>query len=400
MSTRVQFGRPLSAKQAVRHLLARMRLQQEASSAGIQRVLEHRRIRPRARDGRCWPIPWRVRPSCWRNPSTCTAPMGFTWEVTAALRTARSARRSMPPSAGRAGQPGRPRLHPVSANQGMRTNQDLTQPAWPSSPAPAPASAAKPRCRGRPRRHRLRQRPQGRTGQPVVDEIARGGQAHAVCRLIASREGISEAIQRACARRRTLRHPGQQRRLGALPGHPRDHKRDGGAHAGRGLQVRHLEPAGGGGFDGLPSGGAIPNVASVAALRSAANSVVYSGIKAGHPGHFRARRPPSWARGPSASTPVSPVGRSDRRHAQRNRNAERDANRIARTPMGRLGTVEDIARSICFLASDDAAFITAQARRWMVAARQLRHGGDTAAAEVADHRPGGKPRARRDSSGT
>ncbi|SEB08354.1 acyl-CoA dehydrogenase family protein [Variovorax sp. YR216] len=39
MSTRVQFGRPLSAKQAVRHLLARMRLVQEASNAGIQRVL-------------------------------------------------------------------------------------------------------------------------------------------------------------------------------------------------------------------------------------------------------------------------------------------------------------------------------------------------------------------------
>ena len=39
MSTRVQFGRPLSAKQAVRHLLARMRLVQEASNAGIERVL-------------------------------------------------------------------------------------------------------------------------------------------------------------------------------------------------------------------------------------------------------------------------------------------------------------------------------------------------------------------------
>jgi hypothetical protein len=39
MGTRVQFGRPLSAKQAVRHLLARMRLVQEASAAGIQRVL-------------------------------------------------------------------------------------------------------------------------------------------------------------------------------------------------------------------------------------------------------------------------------------------------------------------------------------------------------------------------
>jgi len=39
MATRVQFGRPLSAKQAVRHLLARMRLLQEASRAGIERVL-------------------------------------------------------------------------------------------------------------------------------------------------------------------------------------------------------------------------------------------------------------------------------------------------------------------------------------------------------------------------
>lgn len=39
VATRVQFGRPLSAKQAVRHLLARMRLLQEASSAGIERVL-------------------------------------------------------------------------------------------------------------------------------------------------------------------------------------------------------------------------------------------------------------------------------------------------------------------------------------------------------------------------
>ena len=40
MSARVQFGRPLSAKQAVRHWLARMKLVQEVSAAAIQRVLE------------------------------------------------------------------------------------------------------------------------------------------------------------------------------------------------------------------------------------------------------------------------------------------------------------------------------------------------------------------------
>ena len=33
---------------------------------------------------------------------------------------------------------------------------------------------------------------------------------------------------------------------------------------------------------------------------------------------------------------------------------------VARTPLGRLGTVEDIARGICFLASDQAGFISAQ----------------------------------------
>jgi len=39
LSARVQFGRPLTAKQAARHTLARMRLLQEATHAGIQRVL-------------------------------------------------------------------------------------------------------------------------------------------------------------------------------------------------------------------------------------------------------------------------------------------------------------------------------------------------------------------------
>ncbi|AYD65713.1 acyl-CoA dehydrogenase [Achromobacter sp. B7] len=39
LATRVQFGRPLSAKQAVRHLLARMRLLQDVSSAAIRRAM-------------------------------------------------------------------------------------------------------------------------------------------------------------------------------------------------------------------------------------------------------------------------------------------------------------------------------------------------------------------------
>ena len=42
------------------------------------------------------------------------------------------------------------------------------------------------------------------------------------------------------------------------------------------------------------------------------------------------------------------------------RNAERDASRIADTPMARLGTVDDIARAVCFLLSDESEFITGQ----------------------------------------
>ncbi len=105
-------------------------------------------------------------------------------------------------------------------------------------------------------------------------------------------------------------------------------------------------------------GGAIGNVASIAGLTSAKNSVVYSGIKAGVMGITRAGAAELGARrirvnavAPSAVPTEGTV---------RNRNAELDARRIARTPMGRLGTVDDIAKAICFLASSEAEFVTGQ----------------------------------------
>lgn len=106
-------------------------------------------------------------------------------------------------------------------------------------------------------------------------------------------------------------------------------------------------------------GGAIVNVSSAAALRSAANSVVYSGIKAGILGITRAAAAELGVRKIRVNA-ICPSA-IPTEGTQRNRDAERDANRVARTPLGRLGTVEDIARSICFLASDEAGFITAQA---------------------------------------
>jgi NAD(P)-dependent dehydrogenase (short-subunit alcohol dehydrogenase family) len=105
-------------------------------------------------------------------------------------------------------------------------------------------------------------------------------------------------------------------------------------------------------------GGCIINVASVAGLISARNSLVYSGIKAGVMGITRAAAAELGSRkirvNAVAPSAIPTEGTS------RNRNAELDARRIARTPLGRLGTVDDIARVICFLAGDESGFVTAQ----------------------------------------
>lgn len=104
--------------------------------------------------------------------------------------------------------------------------------------------------------------------------------------------------------------------------------------------------------------GSIVNVASAAGFRSTPGSVVYSGIKAGVMGMTRAAAVDLGARqirvnaiAPSA-TPTEGT--------MRNRDAERDAKRIAQTPLGRLGEVDDMARAITFLLSDDSRYITGQ----------------------------------------
>jgi len=105
-------------------------------------------------------------------------------------------------------------------------------------------------------------------------------------------------------------------------------------------------------------GGAIVNLASVAGIVSARNSIVYSGIKAGVMGITRAAAAELGAR----KIRVNAVAPSaiPTEGTMRNRNADLDARRIARTPLGRLGTVDDIARAICFLAGDDSGFMSAQ----------------------------------------
>jgi 3-oxoacyl-[acyl-carrier protein] reductase len=104
-------------------------------------------------------------------------------------------------------------------------------------------------------------------------------------------------------------------------------------------------------------GGAIINVASIAAIKSPQRSVVYSGIKAGVVGMTRAAAADLGPRNIRVNA-VAP-GAVPTEGTARHRNAELDAKRVARTPLGRLGTVEDIADAICFLASDASRFLTA-----------------------------------------
>ena len=110
--------------------------------------------------------------------------------------------------------------------------------------------------------------------------------------------------------------------------------------------------------EAMAGSGAIVNVASAAGLRSTPNAIVYSGIKAGVMGITRAAAVDLGPRGirVNAIAPSAVPTEGTAKH----RTAEKDAARIARTPLGRLGTVEDMANAIAFLLSDESAFITGE----------------------------------------
>ncbi|BEP46258.1 SDR family NAD(P)-dependent oxidoreductase [Variovorax sp. V15] len=108
-------------------------------------------------------------------------------------------------------------------------------------------------------------------------------------------------------------------------------------------------------------GGTIVNVASIAGFKSPTRSVVYSGIKAGVLGITRAAAADLGGRNIRVNA-VAP-GAVPTEGTAKHRNAELDARRIARTPLRRLGTVEEIADAICFLAGDAARFLNAEVLR-------------------------------------
>lgn len=104
--------------------------------------------------------------------------------------------------------------------------------------------------------------------------------------------------------------------------------------------------------------GSIVNVASIAGIRATPNAIVYSGIKAGVAGLTRAAAVDLGGRGIRVNA-IAPSA-VPTEGAARHRSAERDAMRIGRTPLGRLGTVDDMADTIAYLLGDDSRFITGQ----------------------------------------
>lgn len=193
----------------------------------------------------------------------------------------------------------------------------------------------------------------------VQEIVALGGKAFGVVQNISTREGIQKAVQKTYdtgGRFDVLVNNAAWVRYQAIPDiqpDTVDRMMDVGFKGviwGIQAAVNVMDPE---------RGGAIVNVASTAALRSTLNSVVYSGIKAGILGITRAAAAELGARNIRVNAVCPSAVPTE--GTQRNRNAERDAMRAARTPLGRLGTVQDIARGICFLAGDEAGFITAQA---------------------------------------
>lgn len=200
--------------------------------------------------------------------------------------------------------------------------------------------------------------------QELVDEavagiVAEGGNAFPVVQNVATREGIGAAVRQAAehgARLDILVNNAAWVRYQSVPDIQPDtleRMLDIGFKAviwGIQAAAEVMDPE---------RGGAIVNVASTVALKSAPNSIVYSGIKSGVLGVTRAAAAELGARRIRVNAVCPSAVPTE--GTQRNRNAERDARRVASTPMGRLGTVDDIAEAIVFLASDEARFITAQA---------------------------------------
>lgn len=105
-------------------------------------------------------------------------------------------------------------------------------------------------------------------------------------------------------------------------------------------------------------GGSIVNIASAASFLGLPSGMIYCGVKAGVLGLTRSAAV-DLGKEKIRVNAICP-GTVLTEGVRINVNAEMEAKRVARTPIGRLGEVEDIANAACFLASEESSFITGE----------------------------------------
>lgn len=110
------------------------------------------------------------------------------------------------------------------------------------------------------------------------------------------------------------------------------------------------------GAEAMTEGGSIINIASAAAFLGVPEAMVYGGVKAGVLGLTRSSAVDLGPRGirVNAVCPGSVLTEG----MQNNVTPEKIAVRAQRTPLRRLGDVEDIAKAAMFLATSDSSWVT------------------------------------------
>jgi len=108
----------------------------------------------------------------------------------------------------------------------------------------------------------------------------------------------------------------------------------------------------------MTEGGSVVNIASAAAFLGLPQGMVYCGVKAGVLGLVRSAAVDLGPRGIRVNA-VAP-GSVPTEGVKINVDPEKTKIRLAKTPLRRLGTVEDVAGAVCFLASSDSSWITGE----------------------------------------
>src|SRR5207237_9030487 len=104
-------------------------------------------------------------------------------------------------------------------------------------------------------------------------------------------------------------------------------------------------------------GGRIINISSVVGQMGNAGQTNYAALKAGLIGMAKALAREVASRGITVNVVAPGMIDTDMTRAL---GAGASENWTAQIPLGRLGTPEDVAYAVCFLASDEAAYITGQ----------------------------------------